>query len=188
MAGQSWFGGGCDLTPSYLFDGDATSFHTFWKQLLDGFAPDLYPEFKATCDKYFYIPARGEHRGIGGIFFDDLSTAGYDVEGMVRAVGDGILPSWRAIAAARRKMAYGEAQREWQLLRRGRYLEFNLLYDRGVRFGLDGGRLESIMVSAPPLIAWKYNRVPEAGTPEHELVEVLRAPRDWAAQLAPLTT
>lgn len=181
VAGQSWFGGGCDLTPSYLFTEDAEAFHSYWAQVCGKYSPNAYQEFKEWCDRYFYIPARKEHRGIGGLFFDDLSSeeAGYDVESFVREVGDGILPSWRDIAQRRRSMAFTQEQRDWQLLRRGRYLEFNLLYDRGVKFGLDGGRVESIMVSAPPLIRWRYNVSPEPGTPEDNLIQVLRSPRAW---------
>lgn len=135
---------------------------------------------KHAC-RYFHIPARGEHRGVGGLFFDDLSSeeAHYNADAFVREVGNGILPSWLHIVEANRNKPFTEQQRNWQLLRRGRYLEFNLLYDRGVKFGLDGGRFESIMVSAPPLIAWKYMAVPEPGTPEHEMLEVLKVPRTW---------
>jgi len=180
--GQRWYGGGCDLTPAYLFREDAAEFHRFWKEVCDRSSPQLYPEYKAWCDRYFYIPARQEHRGVGGIFFDDLddNEADFDVDQFVRSVGDGILPSWEPIIARRRCEAVTEAARNWQLLRRGRYLEFNLLYDRGVKFGLDGGRVESIMVSAPPLIAWQYNVQPEPGSQEAETLEVLRKPQDWA--------
>ncbi|KAJ9528409.1 hypothetical protein QJQ45_020333, partial [Haematococcus lacustris] len=159
VAGQSWFGGGCDLTPFYLFDEDAVAFHNYWKGVCDKHQPGLYMRLKQWCDSYFHIPARGEHRGIGGIFYDDLSSSdgGFDAAAFTRDVGRGILPSWQHIAETRGGHPFTQAEREWQLLRRGRYLEFNLLYDRGVRFGLDGGRMESIMVSAPPLIAWKFN-------------------------------
>lgn len=182
VEGQMWYGGGCDLTPFYLVEQDAAEFHAYWKQLCDAHSPQLYPEFKAWCDRYFYLPARKEHRGLGGLFFDDVdaSEAGYDVARFVRDVGDGILPSWAPIVERRRGQPFSEAQRQWQLLRRGRYLEFNLLYDRGVKFGLDGGRVESIMVSAPPLIAWRYNVQPEVGSEEERVVEVLRQPREWA--------
>lgn len=181
VAGSAWFGGGCDLTPSYLFEDDAAEFHRHWKRVCDRHSPAAYAEYKAWCDRYFYIPCRKEHRGIGGIFFDDVASAeaGFDAATFARAVGDNVLPSWRAIAARRRALPFTDAQRQWQLLRRGRYLEFNLLYDRGVKFGLDGGRVESIMVSAPPLIAWKYNVEPAAGSDEARLVEALRAPREW---------
>ncbi|KAG2435079.1 hypothetical protein HXX76_007166 [Chlamydomonas incerta] len=179
---EAWYGGGCDLTPNYLDVADAQSFHRYWKDVCDKYKPDLYTELKDWCDRYFYIPARKEHRGIGGLFFDDMATAeaGCDVEAFVREVGDGILPCWLPIVARHRDQPFTEQQRQWQLLRRGRYIEFNLLYDRGIKFGLDGGRIESIMVSAPPLIAWKYNVVPQQGSPEEEMMKVLQQPRTWA--------
>ncbi|DBB05047.1 TPA: hypothetical protein ACH3X3_010315 [Trebouxia sp. C0006] len=182
VEGQAWYGGGCDLTPAYLFEDDARQFHSFWKATCDKHHTDLYSKYKAWCDDYFYIPARQEHRGIGGIFFDDLEAtdAPFDVSQFVKDVAEGILSSWRDIATKRQAMPFSDDQRQWQLLRRGRYLEFNLLYDRGVKFGLSGGRLESIMVSAPPLIAWRYNVVPEAGSAEAKLVAVLQKPVDWA--------
>jgi coproporphyrinogen III oxidase len=142
----------------------------------------LYPEFKAWCDRYFYLPARQEHRGVGGLFFDDLDAAEerYDVEAFVRDVAQNILPSWAPLVARHRRDPFTPAQRDWQLLRRGRYLEFNLLYDRGVKFGLAGGRMESIMVSAPPLVAWRYDVAAAPGSEEARLEAVLRQPRDWA--------
>jgi len=187
VAGISWFGGGCDLTPFYIDEADASNFHSFWKAVCDKHQEGLYSTLKQECDKYFYLPARGEHRGIGGLFFDDMekgtegasSKGGFDAEAFTRDVGKGILDSWVPIAEKHRHSKFSEKEREWQLLRRGRYLEFNLLYDRGVRFGLDGGRMESIMVSAPPLIAWKYNAIPEPGSREEQLVDVLKKPRDW---------
>ncbi|GAQ86634.1 coproporphyrinogen III oxidase [Klebsormidium nitens] len=258
-----WFGGGADLTPSYLFEEDARDFHAFYKALCERHGPGLYPQYKALCDKYFYIPARKEHRGLGGIFFDDLSSLGgieipngsgttngngsgreglevrprvdkasaegssgrqsgsdgqngsgpngsgtdgtvggpsgaEDLENVsvsgraanadferawhfVRDVAEGFIPSYLPIAERARSRLWGEKERQWQLLRRGRYLEFNLLYDRGVKFGLDGGgRVESIMVSAPPLIAWSYNVEPAPGSPEADVMDILRKPRDWA--------
>lgn len=140
------------------------------------------PRRPSPGNRYFYIPARHEHRGLGGLFFDDLASeeCGYDAGAFVRSVGDGLLASWRPIVARHRQQPFTQQQRDWQLLRRGRYLEFNLLYDRGVKFGLDGGRVESIMVSAPPLIAWKYNVQPAEGSPEAELVAALQKPREWA--------
>ncbi|KAL3689130.1 hypothetical protein R1sor_015439 [Riccia sorocarpa] len=190
--GGGWFGGGADLTPSYLFEEDAKFFHGYYKAVCDRYDPVLYEQSKAACDAYFYIPARREHRGIGGIFFDDLENfqqqedSGLEacrsmVFSFVKDVAEGFMPSFLPIAERRRCMAYGEREREWQLLRRGRYLEFNLLYDRGVKFGLDGGRFESIMVSAPPLIAWRYNVVPELNSLEAELLEVLKTPRHWTS-------
>ena len=179
--GREWFGGGVDLTPFYLDDSDVVQFHKYWKTVCDRHDPLLYPQFKEWCDRYFYIPARKEHRGVGGLFFDDLdaATESYDVDAFVREVGQNIFSSWAPIVDRQRGKSFTPAQQEWQLLRRGRYLEFNLLYDRGVKFGLDGGRIESIMVSAPPLIAWKYNVQPEPGSEEARLVDVLREPREW---------
>ena len=183
VAGQQWFGGGCDLTPFYVYEEDFRDFHGFWKGVCEKYDPSLYNSYKTWCDEYFYIPARKEHRGIGGLFFDDLDeqTSSFsNVEEFMRDVGKGILPSWIPIVERRRHLEVTEAEREWQLVRRGRYLEFNLLYDRGVKFGLEGGRIESIMVSAPPLIAWKYNVVPEPQSREAELLELLSSsPRAW---------
>ncbi|KAI8108812.1 hypothetical protein M9435_005229 [Picochlorum sp. BPE23] len=183
VGGQRWFGGGCDLTPFYVHEDDFREFHGYWKSLCDEYDDSLYSQYKTWCDEYFYIPARKEHRGIGGLFFDDLdqeSSSFENVEEFVRRVGYGILPSWMPIVERRRSMPISDRERDWQLVRRGRYLEFNLLYDRGVRFGLEGGRIESIMVSAPPLIAWKYNVVPEKGSPEEQLLELLSGqPKDW---------
>jgi coproporphyrinogen III oxidase len=201
----AWIGGGADLTPSYVVDEDATAFHAAYAAVCDAHqrpgAPRraLYAATKAACDAYFYIPARGEHRGVGGIFFDDLpadddaSTAPasaspesvawpVDASAFAQAVAGAWLPAWAPICERRRGESYGERERTWQLQRRGRYLEFNLLYDRGVRFGLDGGRIESIMVSAPPLIRWDYDVQPQQGSPEAHTLAVLRAkPRDWVA-------
>lgn len=178
---QKWFGGGCDLTPFYSFESDFVEFHRYWKALCDGYDATLYPAYKKWCDEYFYIPARKEHRGVGGIFFDDLDSdvGTFDPEDFVMDVGKGILPSWKNIVERRRSQAFSQEERDWQLIRRGRYLEFNLLYDRGVKFGLEGGRIESIMVSAPPLIAWKYNVVPKEGSEEENLVQLLKQPREW---------
>ncbi|MEW5310673.1 MAG: hypothetical protein WDW38_002448 [Sanguina aurantia] len=159
---QSWFGGGCDLTPFYVDSQDFGSFHSFWKAQCDTHSPEAYSEYKAVCDSYFYIPARKEHRGVGGIFFDDLSSeeAGFDVPAFVKDVGTGILPSWLPIVERHRQKPISPEQR--------------------VKFGLDGGRMEAIMVSAPPLIRWRYNIVPEIGSPESDLVELLRKPQQWA--------
>jgi coproporphyrinogen III oxidase len=177
---EMWFGGGVDLTPNYLIEEDVVSFHQHLKRVCDTYSPDLYLKAKKECDSYFYIPCRGEHRGVGGIFYDDLSTdAGFDPQGFTRDVGSSMIASWAPIVERRRSETFTDAQRQWQLLRRGRYLEFNLLYDRGVKFGLDGGRIESIMVSAPPLIRWKYNAEPQEGSEEANMMKVLRKPRDW---------
>jgi len=203
-AGQrAWYGGGCDLTPFYLYKDDARNFHRHWKRICDKYSTALYPDYKQCCDRYFYIPCRKEHRGLGGIFFDDLdSTADnnnnnnnngqmFDAASFVKDVGTNILPSWLPIVEARRNTRVTDEQREWQLERRGRYLEFNLLYDRGVKFGLEGGRIESIMVSAPPLISWRYKGGGEDGGGggsgasgeergrREALLEVLRQPREW---------
>lgn len=200
-AGQhAWYGGGCDLTPSYLYEDDARKFHWHWKGVCDTYSTALYPDYKQWCDRYFYIPCRKEHRGLGGIFFDDLDTTTsrsgdennnnsetFDAVSFVKDVGTNILPSWLPIVEAHRNTPITDEQREWQLERRGRYLEFNLLYDRGVKFGLEGGRIESIMVSAPPLIVWKYRGAEDGGggsgverrRRREELLEVLRQPREW---------
>lgn len=200
--GVAWYGGGCDLTPAYLSDEDAHAFHAFWRGICDRHHSSLYPKYKKWCDEYLYIPARKEHRGIGGLFFDDLPAdeQAFDAGQFTRDVAAGILPSWRDIAQRRRAEPFTDEQRQWQLLRRGRYLEFNLLYDRGVRFGLPQSKpqqaaaspassepepagyvqaMESIMVSAPPLIRWSYKVVPQPGSPEEQLLRVLRQPRDW---------
>ncbi|EKX41594.1 hypothetical protein GUITHDRAFT_164330 [Guillardia theta CCMP2712] len=183
VGGGGWYGGGADLTPYYLFPEDAKEFHSFYKNICDKHDPQAYGKFKKWCDDYFYIPARKEHRGVGGIFFDDLAqmSDSSDPLPFVKDVADGFMPSYLPIAERRRSTPFTDKQRNWQLLRRGRYLEFNLLYDRGVKFGLDGqGRTESIMVSAPPLIAWRYNVEPEEGSEEQKLVDVLREPIAWA--------
>ncbi|KAG1663549.1 hypothetical protein FOA52_003177 [Chlamydomonas sp. UWO 241] len=182
VEGQAWFGGGADLTPYYLDDAHIAGFHTHWRNVCGRYSPGLYASCKSTCDDYFYIPARKEHRGVGGLFYDDMSSeeVGFDVAAFTKDVGAGMLTSWLPYVEAKRGEPYTEAQREWQLIRRGRYLEFNLLYDRGVKFGLDGGRIESIMVSAPPLIRWRYDVQTEPGSEEERLVEVLRSPREWA--------
>ena len=264
VAGTSWFGGGADLTPYYLFEEDARDFHAHWRSVCDAHDPTVLTEAsgseagtqprkeketkpgkksggflaalfnrgnkssdtettpdaepvkaagvkggqlhemcKRWCDDYFYIPARKEHRGVGGVFFDDLQSSSdvplahdaevptareprgdhaptvSDAEAFTKAVAQGWTGSYAPIVNRRRDEHYGEAQERWHQQRRGRYVEFNLLYDRGVKFGLDGGRVESIMVSAPPRVRWDYDVQPAGGTPEAALVEVLRTPRDW---------
>eukprot|EP00457_Paulinella_chromatophora_P005288 gb/GEZN01005304.1/.p1 GENE.gb/GEZN01005304.1/~~gb/GEZN01005304.1/.p1 ORF type:complete len:565 (+),score=94.09 gb/GEZN01005304.1/:97-1695(+) len=193
---SGWFGGGADLTPYYLFDEDATSFHKLLKQVSDTWgAADTYPKFKKWCDDYFYLPARQEHRGIGGIFFDDLSSFSDEAPGsryvdddkeldraqqFTEAVCNSFMPSYLPIVKKRKALKYSEQQRHWQLLRRGRYIEFNLLYDRGVKFGLvPGGRIEAVMVSCPPLVAWDYNHVPADGSEEARLAKILKTPQQW---------
>ena len=180
----AWYGGGCDITPSYLDEELAREFHRYWRSVCDRHSPEAYQKFKAWCDPYFYIPARGEHRGLGGIFFDDLEEGGgeaYDVSAFARDFSSGILDSWLPLALEANRQEFTKEQKEWQLLRRGRYVEFNLLYDRGIKFGLGGGRMESIMVSAPPSVKWRYDARPEDGSEEDRLLRVLSGePREWA--------
>lgn len=181
LPGSWWFGGGADLTPSYLFEEDAVHFHSTLKTACDAHDPTYYSRFKKWCDEYFFIPHRGETRGIGGIFFDDLNDRPQDdVFAFVQSCGDAFLPAYIPIAERRRELPYGEAQKQWQQLRRGRYVEFNLVYDRGTTFGLrTGGRIESILVSLPLTARWEYDHHPEAGSPEEDLLKVLRSPRSW---------
>ena len=176
-----WFGGGMDLTPYYGFEEDAVHFHASCKSALEPFGPALYPRFKAWCDDYFCLRHRAEQRGIGGIFFDDFSEPGFDASfGMLRSVGDTFLGAYLPIVERRVAMPYGERERAFQLYRRGRYVEFNLVWDRGTHFGLQsGGRTESILLSMPPLASWAYQQVPEAGTPEYGLYHKFLVPRDW---------
>eukprot|EP01083_Nonionella_stella_P033223 90967_1 len=169
----AWFGGGSDLTPYYLFDEDIKFFHQQLNDLCEEYSDDdqckmvNYKSMKEACDKYFYLPARSEHRGVGGMFFDDM-PANKKSLAFLEAVTDNWMPSWFPIIEKRKNVEYSEQQREWQLLRRGRYLEFNLLYDRGVKFGLQTAnpRVEGVMVSAPPLIAWEYNHAVEENSEE----------------------
>ena len=184
--GIAWFGGGADLTPYYIFEEDIRSFHQTYKDLCDQHFRDdgkTYKELKQACDDYFYLPARKEHRGTGGIFFDDMNAT-EDALNFTKGVVSSWMPSWMGIVWKRNVLPYAEQQRQWQLLRRGRYLEFNLLYDRGVRFGLAGEhpRVEGVMVSAPPLIAWRYNHEVEENSEEAKLIQILRVPKDWLAQ------
>jgi len=180
-----WFGGGCDLTPAYGFDEDAISFHQALKSWCDRHDAAWYPAWKATCDEYFTIAHRGEMRGIGGVFFDNLSdptAGGFDCRW--DAILDGvatILPAYLPILERRQAMPYGERQRAWQLFRRGRYVEFNLVYDRGTRFGLETrGNSEAILMSLPPLARWGFDIRPEPGSQEMDLARFLQ-PRDWAS-------
>ncbi len=176
-----WFGGGFDLTPFYLFEEDARFWHEIALAACEPFGSEVYPRFKKWCDEYFYLKHRGETRGVGGLFFDDLNEWDFDTcFAFMRAVGDAYIQAYRPILARRKDTPYGERARNWQLIRRGRYVEFNLVYDRGTIFGLQtGGRTESILMSMPPLAAWAYDHHPEPGTPEAELIEVLENPRDW---------
>lgn len=178
-----WFGGGFDLTPYYGFEEDAVHWHRTAQAACEPFGAEVYPRFKKWCDDYFYLKHRGEPRGIGGIFFDDLNEWGFDRSfEYLRSVGDHFLPAYLPILQRRKDMPYGERERDFQLYRRGRYVEFNLVWDRGTLFGLQsGGRTESILMSLPPLVRWRYDWRPEPGTPEARLYEEFLRPRDWAA-------
>jgi len=177
-----WFGGGMDLTPYYGFAEDARHFHAACKSALEPFGADRYPQYKKWCDEYFFLKHRGEPRGIGGIFFDDLAEPDFETcFALVRSVGDRFLPAYQPILERRRALAYGERERAFQAYRRGRYVEFNLVYDRGTLFGLQsGGRTESILMSLPPVTAWRYDWKPEPGSPEEKLYTEYLTPRDWA--------
>ena len=177
-----WFGGGFDLTPYYGFETDAVHWHRTAKAACEPFGEETYPRFKKWCDEYFFLKHRDEPRGIGGLFFDDLNESGFDATfDFMRSVGDHYLPAYLPIVERRKVHAYGQREREFQLYRRGRYVEFNLVFDRGTLFGLQsGGRTESILMSLPPLVKWMYDWKPDQGSPEHELYEVFLKPRDWA--------
>ncbi len=179
-----WFGGGFDLTPYYGFEEDAVHWHRTAKAALDSFGTDLYPRFKKACDEYFYLPHRREPRGIGGVFFDDFDEGGLDrCVALVRGTADAFVDAYRPILARRKSTPYGERERDFQLYRRGRYVEFNLLYDRGTRFGLQaGGRAESILASMPPLVRWQYDHVPTPGSPEALLTERFLRAREWLGE------
>ena len=176
-----WFGGGFDLTPFYPFDADCRHWHGVARAAVAPWGEDLYPRFKAWCDDYFYLPHRGEARGIGGLFFDDYDRGGFDAAfSLMRSVGDAYLAAYQPIVERRMATPYTDRERQFQLYRRGRYVEFNLLYDRGTKFGLQsGGRTESILMSMPPLARWEYGHKPAEGTPEAALVQDYLRPRDW---------
>ncbi len=176
-----WFGGGMDLTPYYGFDEDVKHFHRSCKSTLAPFGEDKYPRFKAWCDEYFHLKHRSEQRGVGGIFFDDFSELGPSGSlAMMKAVGDSFLSAYVPIVERRRATPYGERERAFQLYRRGRYVEFNLVWDRGTHFGLQsGGRTESILLSMPPLVSWSYQNGAESGSPEAELYSRFLVRRDW---------
>jgi coproporphyrinogen III oxidase len=180
---QWWFGGGYDLTPYYAFEADCVHWHTIAKKACDPFGPDIYSRYKRWCDEYFFLKHRNEARGIGGLFFDDLNEGDFErCFAFQRAVGDSYLEAYLPIVERRKQMPYGERERQFQLQRRGRYVEFNLVYDRGTIFGLQtGGRTESILMSLPPLVRWDYGWQPEPGSAEAELIEKFLVPRDWAA-------
>ena len=202
-----WFGGGCDLTPSYLFEEDAVHFHSTLKKACDVHGPQLYPTFKKWCDEYFFIPHRNETRGIGGLFFDDLNEGAHarlpspispspddparrpstpdDIFAFIKDLGNAFIPSYLPILTRRHSLPFTQLQRRWQLIRRGRYVEFNLLYDRGTKFGLmtPGARIESILMSLPETARWEYrcDIGEQEGTEEAKLVEVLTKPREWVS-------
>ncbi len=177
-----WFGGGMDLTPYYGFAEDAVHFHAACRRALEPFGADRYPRYKRGCDEYFYLKHRSEPRGVGGIFFDDLAEPDFETcFALARAVGDAFGAAYEPIVERRRATAYGERERAFQAYRRARYVEFNLLYDRGTLFGLQsGGRTESILMSMPPLAAWRYDWKPEPGSAEERLYTDFLRPRDWA--------
>ncbi|MGK0673492.1 MAG: oxygen-dependent coproporphyrinogen oxidase [Halothiobacillaceae bacterium] len=176
-----WFGGGFDLTPYYGFDEDCVHWHKTARAACEPFGADVYPKYKQWCDEYFFLKHRHEPRGIGGLFFDDLNEGGFEQSfAFMKSVGDHYLPAYLPIVERRKDTPYGERERDFQLYRRGRYVEFNLVYDRGTLFGLQsGGRTESILMSLPPLVKWRYNWHPEPGTPEARLYEHFLQPRDW---------
>lgn len=179
-----WFGGGFDLTPYYPFVEDAVSWHAAARDACAPFGTNLYPRFKEACDEYFFLRHRNETRGIGGLFFDDFNECGFDTGfAFWKSVGDTFWPAYSAIAERRASTPFGEREQAWQRTRRGRYVEFNLLYDRGTLFGLQsGGRTESILMSLPPRVRWDYDVRPEPHSPEAELLEHFLHPRDWLAE------
>jgi len=211
-----WFGGGIDLTPYYPFEEDVIHFHQTLKQACDAHHPEYYPTFKRWCDEYFYLKHRGETRGIGGIFFDYQDGRGTlyngpdangiaaqysqqvgeigsrtweDLFGLIQSAGNAFLPAYLPMIDRRRSHPYGDRERDFQLYRRGRYVEFNLVYDRGTIFGLQtNGRTESILMSLPPLVRWEYGYQPEAGTPEARLYEIFLKPQDWLNWTQPSPT
>lgn len=179
-----WFGGGFDLTPYYGFEEDVVHWHRTAKAACDPFGDTLYDEFKTWCDDYFYLKHRDEPRGVGGLFFDDLNRFDFDTSfALMRHIGDAYIAAYRPIIAKRKTMPFGDRERQFQLYRRGRYVEFNLVYDRGTIFGLQsGGRTESILMSMPPLVRWDYDWHPQPGTPEAALYRDFLIHRDWLRQ------
>lgn len=177
-----WFGGGFDLTPYYGFEDDCVHWHRTARDALTPFGDTMYPRFKKWCDEYFLLKHRNEARGIGGVFFDDFNELGFEQSfALMRAVGDAYLPAYQPIVAHRKATAYGDRERRFQLYRRGRYVEFNLVWDRGTLFGLQsGGRTESILMSLPPLVRWDYAWQPQPGSAEAKLYDVFLKPQDWA--------
>jgi coproporphyrinogen III oxidase len=181
-----WFGGGFDLTPYYAFKDDVIDWHMTARSACEAFGEHVYPNFKQWCDDYFYLKHRGETRGVGGLFFDDLNEPDFETAfALMRSIGEHYIPAYRPIVSRRKLLDYGERERDFQLYRRGRYVEFNLVYDRGTLFGLQtGGRTESILMSLPPLVKWRYNWQPEPGSPEADLYENYLKPRDWLASIS----
>ena len=177
-----WFGGGFDLTPYYGFTADCIHWHRTARAACEPFGADLHPRFKKWCDDYFFLKHRQEARGIGGLFFDDFNALGFTRSfALMRSIGDAFLPAYLPIVQQRKATPYGQRERDFQLYRRGRYVVFNLVWDRGTHFGLQsGGRTESILMSLPPLVAWHYNWQPTLGTPEAQLMAEFLKPRDWA--------
>ncbi|MFT5788423.1 MAG: coproporphyrinogen III oxidase [Shewanella sp.] len=176
-----WFGGGFDLTPYYPYLEDVVEWHQNAKSLCEPFGDEVYPKYKQWCDEYFWLPHRNETRGVGGLFFDDLNKEGFDKSfAFMQAVGNGFITAYAPIVERRKDIEYGEHERQFQLYRRGRYVEFNLVYDRGTLFGLQtGGRTESILMSMPPLVRWEYAYTPEAGSREATLYSDFLKPREW---------
>jgi coproporphyrinogen III oxidase len=181
-----WFGGGFDLTPYYGFVEDAVHWHRLAKEACTPFGDGVYPNYKQWCDEYFFLRHRNEPRGIGGLFFDDLNQGGFEYCcSLMMSIGNHYLPAYLPIVERRKDMAYGDTEKDFQRYRRGRYVEFNLVYDRGTLFGLQsGGRTEAILMSLPPEVTWRYDWRPEPGTPEAELYEVFLQPKDWLATAA----
>jgi len=179
-----WFGGGYDLTPYYGNTEDCVAWHKVASDACAAFGEDIYTKYKAGCDDYFFLPHRNEPRGVGGLFFDDLNSWDFDTcFAFIRSVGDSYIPAYRPIVARRKDAPYSEHQRQFQLYRRGRYVEFNLVYDRGTLFGLQSnGRTEAILMSMPPLVRWEYDFKPEEGSAEEELTHYYLQARDWLAQ------
>ena len=176
-----WFGGGFDLTPYYAFREDVVDWHRCAREACLPFGEDIYPRFKKWCDEYFFLKHRNETRGVGGLFFDDFNDGGFDhAFALMQSVGNHYIKAYRPIVARRKALPFNDRQREFQLYRRGRYVEFNLVFDRGTLFGLQsGGRTESILMSLPPLASWRYNWSPEPGSAEAELYETYLKPVDW---------
>ena len=176
-----WFGGGYDLTPYYGNEEDCRHWHQTARAACQPFGPEIYPRFKQWCDEYFFLKHRNEPRGVGGLFFDDYNEAGFEQSfALTRAVGDSYIDAYLPIVRRRKHVPWGQRERQFQLYRRGRYVEFNLVYDRGTLFGLQtGGRTESILMSLPPLVRWEYNWQPEPGSAEAELYQLYLQPRQW---------